>query len=340
MKQRILVIRFSAMGDVAMVASVLREFHTQHPDCEIVMVSRTMFKAFFEDIPQVVFHPINTKGKHKGLIGLYKLFKELKKYNITAVADLHNNIRSRLLTAFFSLSGHTIQTLDKGREEKKKLTRNKNKISQPLKLTTERYADVFRQLDFSLSLSHTLKQAPHSIPGPYLPMFTKQEKRIGVAPFAQHRFKVFPVEKMGKVIHFLSQQGYQIFIFGGGQKEKSIADRWLPSSPNNIHNTIGKLTVSDELDLIANLDLMLSMDSAGMHMASLVGTRCLSVWGATHPNAGFLGYGQSLNDCIQVDHPNRPSSIYGNKPCLCDGKEAIDLVTVEMITKKIQEAFQ
>jgi len=84
---------------------------------------------------------------------------------------------------------------------------------------------------------------------------------------------------------------------------------------------------------------MLSMDSSGMHMSSLAGTRSLSIWGATHPYAGFIGYGQSNDDCIQVEHPNRPSSVYGNKPCNCDGIEAIDLVTVEMIIVKVKKTI-
>ena len=72
-------------------------------------------------------------------------------------------------------------------------------------------------------------------------------------------------------------------------------------------------------------------------MASLMGVPCISVWGATHPYAGFLGYGQKLEDCVQIDHPMRPSSIYGNKSCLCDGVEAIARIESQVIIKNIQE---
>lgn len=334
--KRIIVTRFSAMGDVAMVASVLKEFQQQHQDTEIILVSRKLFSAFFEHIPRVKFHTFEPKHKHKGLGGIYSLFKELKAYKADFVADLHNNLRSRALGFLFKMVGYKVEILDKGRKEKAELTRATNKIKKQLKLTTERYADVFRKLGFSIQLSHLLVKEHRLIPTQYLGILASDKKKIGIAPFAQHRYKVFPLQKMEEVIQYLSSQDYETFIFGGGEKEKSIAENWSRNYPA-VRNTIGEFSVSQELDIIAHLDLMISMDSSGMHMASLMGTRCLSIWGATHPFAGFLGYGQSMADCIQVEHPNRPSSAYGNKPCDCDGIEAIDLVTSDMVVNRITQ---
>lgn len=334
--KRIIVTRFSAMGDVAMVASVLKEFQQQHQDTEIIMVSRKLFAAFFEHIPRVKFHVIDPNVKHKGLSGIYRLFKELKTYKADYVADLHNNIRSRTLGFLFKIAGYKIQILDKGRQEKKELTRPTNKVKKQLKLTTERYADVFRNLGFEINLTHQLQKEHRLIPTQLLGALASDKKKIGIAPFAQHSFKVFPLQKMEEVIKSLSETGiYEVFIFGGGDAEKAIAESW-EQQYKQVNSTIGKYSVSQELDIISHLDVMISMDSSGMHMASLVGTRCLSIWGSTHPFAGFLGYGQQYEDCIQVEHANRPSSVYGNKPCDCDGVEAIDLVSSEMVVNRIQ----
>lgn len=335
--KRIIVTRFSAMGDVAMVASVLKEFQQQHTDTEIIIVTRKLFFAFFEHIPRILFHELEPNGKHHGIWGLYRLFNELKTYQAQFVADLHNNIRSKIVDAFFLLKGCHIQILDKGRHEKKALIQHQ--LFRQLKPTTERYADVFRQLGFPFTLSHQLPAKTRSVPKALQPVFEQSNKKIGVAPFAQHPYKVWSLVKVEEVLHYLSQKGYQVFIFGGGQNEHDIVERWSENYPD-VHNTIGKFTVSIELDIIANLDLMISMDSSGMHMASLVGTRCLSIWGATHPFAGFLGFGQSYGDCIQVEHPNRPSSIYGNKPCDCDGIEAIELVSSEMVINHIKQVCE
>ena len=333
--RRILVTRFSAMGDVAMVASVLREFQEQHTDTEIIMVSRPLFSAFFEGIPRVIFHPIDPKGKHKGVAGLVKLFNELKKYKAAQVADLHNNIRSRFLDLLFKTAGYQVRILDKGRPEKKALTREKNKVFKPLKLTTERYADVFRALGYRIELSHQLQKQHRLIPQGMMPILASNSKKVGISAFAQHSFKVLPYEKMATVIKALAELGIEVVLFGGGSKENEITEQWAEGYPN-VHSVVGKYKLREELDIIAHLDLMISMDSSGMHMASLMGVPCISIWGATHPYAGFLGYGQLLEDCVQVEHPNRPNSVYGNKSCLCDGVEAIDLVSSEMVVERVK----
>ncbi len=333
----IIVLRFSAMGDVALLASVIEELSQHNPSVKIVIVSRSFFKAFFNHIPQVVFHPIEPKGIHKGLLGLRRLSEELAGYNADAIADVHENLRSRIISFFCRKKGIRIVRIDKGREEKKAMTRPRNKILIPLKTTAQRYADVFSQLGLNIKLSNKLVKKKRIIGSKVLALLGEESKiRIGISPFAQHQYKMFPLPKMEEVIAILSKKGYQIFIFGGGNAEKEIAEPW-ESKYKSVQSIIGKINLDEELDLISNLDLMISMDSAGMHLASLVGTPVVSVWGPTHPYAGFLGYGQKLENCIQVDHPNRPNSVYGNKPCLAEGTSCIDLVTVEMIVNKLEE---
>jgi ADP-heptose:LPS heptosyltransferase len=113
------------MGDVAMVASVLKEFCIQYPDVEIIMVSRQFFAPFFDGIKNIRFHAIEPKTIHKGFFGLVRLKKELAQYGADAIADLHFNLRSRVIDLLFSLSGVKVKQLDKGREEKKSLNPGK-----------------------------------------------------------------------------------------------------------------------------------------------------------------------------------------------------------------------
>ncbi|MBC7614751.1 MAG: glycosyltransferase family 9 protein [Pedobacter sp.] len=334
---KIIILRFSSMGDVAMVASVLVEFSAQNPEAELIMVSRGVFKSFFDDIPNLTFHAIQPKTIHKGVFGLYQLFKELLKYNPIAIADLHNNLRSTLLATFFRLIGIKTERLNKGRSEKRALTRKNNKIVRPLKLTVERYADVFKKLGFNLKLSHQLVKNIKRIPNDAESLFSETTiKKIGISPFAQHVYKMYPIVKMEMVIRELNALNYQIFIFGGGEEEKKIAEKWQDQFVN-VTNFIGKFTLAEELAIISHLNLMLSMDSSGMHIASLMGVPVLSMWGPTHPYAGFLGYGQKLEDCIQIDHPARPNSIYGNKPCLCGDEPCIDLIEPKVVVNEIIE---
>lgn len=313
---KILVIRFSAMGDVAMTAPVLKEFTRDYPDTELLVVSRTLFKPFFNDIPNLSFHQFDPKGKHKGFLGLIKLFIELRKQKVTAVADLHNNLRSKIIRTLFSLTGVKTAAVNKGRKEKAELTR-KNKVFKQLKSTVNRYADVFKELGFPFILKNTLVESTPDVlseatfPFVQLP---KTKKWIGVSPFAQHQQKVYPLLKMEVVLLALANSGYQLFIFGGSDEEELIASQW-EKQHKNITSVVKKINLENELKLISNLDVMLSMDSSGMHLASLKNIPVISVWGATHPYAGFLGYGQSINDAVQIDLYCRPCSVYGNVPC-------------------------
>ena len=213
----------------------------------------------------------------------------------------------------------------------------KNKIFKPLKHTVERYAAVFRNLGFTLKLSHHFARSPKTLPISAKNWFIDQDlKKIGISPFAQHIYKVYPKIKMEEVIRQLADENCQLFIFGGGKQEKVIADAWEKEF-ENVYSLIGSYTLTEELAIISNLDLMLSMDSSGMHLASLMGVPVVSIWGPTHPYAGFLGYGQSESDCIQIDHPNRPNSIYGNKPGLGGVNDCINLIDPEVVVQKIKE---
>jgi ADP-heptose:LPS heptosyltransferase len=313
---KILVIRFSAMGDVAMTAPVIKEFTASYPNTSVVILSRELFAPFFSGIRNTSFHTFNPK-QYKGFFGLVKLFLELRKHNFTAVADLHTNLRSAILCLLFILSGTKVRRLDKGRGDKKKLTRQVNKVLKPLKRTSERYADVFRKLGFPFQLSHQLPTRSLAIVTPALQPFLevhKTQKYIGISPFAQHAQKVYPLEKMEYVLQKLSELGHRIFVFGGGAQERSIAETW-EHKYINVHSVIQKINLTTELDLISHLDVMVSMDSSGMHLASLKGIPVISIWGSTHPNAGFMGYGQLDQDAVQIELECRPCSIYGNKPC-------------------------
>ena len=135
---RILAYRFSAFGDVAMTVPVITEFLEQNPGVEVVMVSRSNFKELFHGIPNLIFKGINIDD-YNGIIGINKLSKQLKnEFKPDYIADLHDVIRTKLLNVFFKLNGQKVFVLDKGKEEKKKLTNIQNLEKNQLKRTTER----------------------------------------------------------------------------------------------------------------------------------------------------------------------------------------------------------
>jgi len=313
----ILAYRFSAFGDVAMTVPVFREFLAQNPDVQVVMVSRSQFKDLFDNIPNLIFKGIDFED-YKGFLGLRKLGKTLlNEFKPDYVADLHDVIRTKTLDLFFMKNGFKVFKINKGKEEKEKLTDIWNLDKTPLRLTCERYADVFRAMNFRLELSHRFPD-------------NNQKSGIGIAPFAQHKGKMLPLEKTFEVAKILATR-HKLYFFGGGKSEINILDSWADQIPNT-ENLAGKLSLKEELQKIAELEVMISMDSANMHLASLVGTRCISVWGSTHPYAGFLGYGQSEKDVVQVkDLTCRPCSVFGDKACYRGDWACLEEIDIQKI---------
>lgn len=313
--KHIAVIRTSAIGDVAISVPVLTAFSRQYPEVKITFVTRKMLAPLFAHLPNLEVFTPDFSGRHKGLIGLYRLFKDLKKRNIDAVADIHCVLRTHILRFFFLFTKVKFAQLNKGRAEKKALTRANNKIFKQLKTSSERYVDVFQSLGFPLSFSEDYFTPIPSI-SQKIKLLLSDNYNIGFAPFASHLGKQYPFELCKEVISELSRKfpESKIFIFGGGEKEKKRIDEL--SFLSNVVNVVGSFSFSYELQLISQLDVMVAMDSGNAHLSALYGVPTITIWGVTHPFAGFYPYKQPQNNALLADRdefPLIPTSVYGNK---------------------------
>ena len=311
----LIVFRFSAFGDVAMMLPVFRCLFQQYPNVKITLVTRAWTAPLFDEFPQLEVLPLDPKEEHKGIQGLYRLFKTIKSLRPNGIADLHGVLRTHILRVFFFFSFISFRQIDKGRREKQRLTRAKNKVFQPLTPTVYRYADVFRRLGFPVHLEQHEYPPQPLLPAVFSTTFSNpQHKWIGVAPFASFEGKTYPLDLMQKVVTHL-QKGHQVFLFGAGEKEKTLLEVWENAMPNAF-SMAGKYGLGEELALIAHLDLMLSMDSANAHLAANYGVEVITLWGLTHPFAGFGAFGQIEKNNLCVDRtlfPKIPTSVYGNK---------------------------
>ena len=331
--KKLLVIRFSALGDIAMSVPVIHDLAVQYPDLDITMLSREMARPLFEQMPENVhFIAADLKGRHKGLLGLCRLWRDAHLTDFDYIADFHDVLRTWWLRAEGCLRRKKVAKIDKGRKGKKALTQQENKILVQQATSFERYAKVLEQLGFPIK--------PQFIKLDYSAFCeTRQmqdETWVGIAPFAKHEAKVYPLEKTEQVIKALSErENTTIFLFGGGEEEKQqIADLCVKFP--NVKSAQSQQGLKGELALMGQLDVMLSMDSANMHLASLVGTRVVSIWGGTHPYAGFLGWNQKTEDCIQLDLPCRPCSVYGNKSCLRGDYACMNGIVPSQIIEKLR----
>ena len=330
------------MGDVAMTVPVLRAFSLQYPDVQLTVVSRPFFKPFFDDIENVTFFAIDLKERHKGFLGLLRLFSDLRKLNIDAVADLHNVLRSKVVRTLFSLSGRKVAATNKGRKDKKELTKLEVKTISPTKSMFERHCKTFEKLGFPLDLNlptfsekAILSEEIFAITG------KKEESWIGIAPFAQYESKVYPIDLIQNVIDELANKNSnKIFLFGGGEEEIKKLNQ-LKNKHENVLVLAGKTNLKQELAIISNLNMMLSMDSGNAHIAAMLGVKVLTLWGATHPFAGFKPFNQPDNFCItsnREQYPFLPTSVYGNKKV--EGYENVmRSILPEMVVSKINSVL-
>ncbi len=331
-----MVIRLSAMGDVAMTVPVLRAFTKQYPDVKLTVLTREFFKPLFRDLKNVSVYPAHVKDQHKGARGLYKLSREIRPLKFDAVADLHKVLRSKVLKPMLGI--RKVATINKGRKEKKRLIKGKD--FKQLKTTHQRYADVFNTLGFPIDLSNPTFPKPTTLHDSCLKLIGKpNKKRIGIAPFAAHDSKMYPLEHMEQVIEKLSED-YQVLLFGGGSREIQILN-YFESEDKGIINLAGKLSLDEELDVISNLHVMLSMDSGNAHLAAMFGIKVITIWGVTHPYAGFAPFKQPEDYCLLADrnqYPTIPTSVYGNK--FPEGyKNAAGSIAVETIVNKVKSVI-
>lgn len=314
--KHILIMRISAIGDVAMIVPLVLGLRQQYPSLKITVLSRAFFKPLFSGIPEIGFYAIDVKGKHKGIFGLYKLFKELRGLQIDAFADLHNVLRSKIIGFFFRLSRIPVVVMNKGRAERKELTALKPKTLFPIKPIVERHAEVFNKLQLPVSLEQIQLLSASEISSEIKDLTGEKNcKWIGIAPFAAFKTKMYPLELMQQVVEQLALKNVRIFLFGGGDQEVKSLDKMSLVSEKCI-NVAGKLSFEAELQLISKLDLMLSMDSGNGHLAAIYGVPVVTIWGNTHPSAGFAPFRQPEANGITPDrikYPLIPTSIYGKK---------------------------
>ena len=331
------------MGDVAMTVPVIYSLATQYPDLRITVLSRKFARPFFEGLADNVdFMEADLKGEYKGVKGLNALYRRLTAKKFTKIADLHNVLRSDYLRMRFNLSRYRVEHIRKNRSQRRLLVAKKNKVLRPLPTPFERYAEVFAKLGYPVKLEFRSLFPPEGGDLRLLPAAIGQKKDsgpwIGIAPTAAHPGKCYPVDQMRKVVERLTEHYPQahLFLFGRGQVEDSLFAEWCAAFPQCVCVSQHLEDLRQELILMSHLDVMLSMDSSNMHLASLVGTPVVSIWGATHPYAGFMGWQQPAENAIQTALDCRPCSIYGNRPCHRGDMACMTRIKPEEIIEKIE----
>lgn len=344
-RQTILVLRFSALGDVALTVPVIKALLAANMDLSIVMASDKHCAGLFSGIDRLTFEGFDLKGEFKGFVGIFRIFTLLrKKYAFSLVADLHGVIRTHLLRFLFEAGRRKTEVINKGRIEKYALVRKENKIFRPLPHATERYADVFRRLGFKISLPQVgdiaggqdkaLVPETEQTTSKQTTLADESVIKIGFAPFAKHAAKMYSLDKFKEIVQYFDRPPYELYFFGGKGAERLLLADWeghfsraVPMAQNS--------SIADELEIMREMKAMVTMDSANMHLASLADVPVISLWGPTHPYAGFYGFSQNPMNAVQVNLSCRPCSVFGNTTCWRGDHACMEQITPAMVEEKL-----
>jgi ADP-heptose:LPS heptosyltransferase len=336
------------MGDVVLLVPVVRSVVTAYPDVEITVVTRPKFASFFTDIERVVPFPADVDYTYNGVFGMRELFaKLLRRGEYDMVIDMHDHIRTMVLRTLFKLFGVPVIVFQKGRSEKKKFTQKENKETDPLPHTVQRYRQAFENAGFPVSLVSPpyiqLKETTGEEVTNWLESkgIRKNEKWVGIAPFAMHTTKIWPLKNYSELIRQLVEQGnIRFFLFGGGEKEIAFFQQLHAEFPAYCHIVAGELKIKQELSLMKRLDAMVCVDSSNMHFASLLGIPVISIWGGTHPNVGFGPLGGNEANLLQVSRdelPCRPCSVYGRETCYRGDFACLNRITPAQVAELVAQ---
>lgn len=326
---RILVVRLSALGDVAMCIPVVYSLARQYPRCHVTVLTRQSFTGLFINKPDnLSLIGADVRGRHKGFVGLIRLLRDLRKHRFDMVADLHNVLRSWIMDVAYSVKGVKVAMVDKDRRGRWQLLAHENKRESANFIT--RYADVFARLGFPVNVDFMSVFDGKLPPSP----IEISDLSVGIAPFARYKTKTYPDEMMRGVVAELAIRGYTVYLFGGGKRETGILEDWQKGIKGCV-SLAGKFSLEQEMAIMGRLGVMLTMDSSNQHIASLVGVKAVTVWGGTTPRCGFLGYNQSLDNAICLNLPCQPCSIAGSETCKSGDFACLRGISPSEITDKI-----
>lgn len=328
-----LILRLATLGNVAMTVPVIASVSRRHPEDKFIVAAKKELSAMFASLPNVEFREVDNHLDWRGVWDLWRAWR----HEVDAVIDLQDVLRTRVLDCLFRMSGKRVTRVHYGRVHKHLITvwgiRRGYLLSE-----FERYEDAFRRAGLETDREFTAIAVNKKAADKIKTLFgTKEGRWIGLAPFAKSRSNMLPYRVTKDIIEQLTQdEQTRVFLFGAGKIECEMLRLWSSVFPRTT-SVAGQLSLAQELELMRQLDVMICMDSANQHLSSLVGLRAISVWCATHPMIGFMGWKQRSDDIVQrQDLRCRPCSCHGTNHCRY-GNYACRNIEAETIIKRIYE---
>lgn len=318
---KILVIRFSSIGDIVLTTPVMRCLKSQLAQAEIHYATKPEFEFLVNGNPYVS-KVLTLKGS---LLDFVKLVRA-EGYDL--IIDLHNNLRTRLIKALCAVPSKSV---DKLNYRKWLVIRNKDVSRLPKLHVVDRYLATVKHLGVEndgQGLDYFFSKGYEPIWGLDLPA----SFWVGVIG-GTHFTKRMPSEKWAELIVVRNSH---IVLLGGKSDEveakKILA--LLEQSGHLVSNYVGKLSFNQSAELVSKSSGVITHDTGLMHVAAAFKKRVVAVWGNTFPELGMYAYETERTDFEVKDLPCRPCSKIGFSNCPKGHFSCMNLQNVSLIAEK------
>ncbi len=319
MKTKILIIRFSSIGDIVLTSPVIRCLKNQVANAEIHYVSKVSFQSILENNPYIdTLHLLDKKG-------LKPLIKTLKAENFDYIIDLHNNLRTRIIKLALRKKSFSFNKLN----IKKFLFTNFKINKMPKIHIVDRYLETTKVL----GVENDAKGLDYFIPKKDeidIVAYGIEKNFIGFVIGAKFATKRLPIHKIISICKKIKEP----IVLLGGPEDKETGEKILNNlAKENMFNACGKFNLNQSASLVKQAKIIITHDTGLMHIAAAFNKKIISIWGNTVPDFGMYQYVSPKNKTI-IEVKNlacRPCSKIGYKKCPkghFDCMEKIDILEI------------
>ncbi|HSG26889.1 MAG TPA: glycosyltransferase family 9 protein [Candidatus Krumholzibacterium sp.] len=326
-KARILVIRFSSLGDLVLMIPMLRTLRAGYPSHSLELVTKSKYASLFDSLRWIDrVH----KLEEDGLGPLLNLAARLRRDRFELLVDAHDVIRSRILSLL--LRARKRARLDKDQIRKTILIRSGRNLYGSPPSMVDRYLRITGGLGLSASMEGPMLTLPEeivlSVDRALSGEGFGQRRLVALAPGARWPSKRWPWENYAELSSRLSEAGFGIVLVGGDEERELCAK--VADGSYTALNTAGRMDVPETAALLARCDCLVTNDSAPLHIAEMSGTPVVAIFGPTVREFGFYPR-LDRSVLIERDCACRPCSRNGAKECRLGTLECLTLTGVDEV---------
>ncbi len=353
---RLLLLCFAPQVELILFVPVLRALARQFSTITVILVCEEKSKYYFYNIPGVNIISVDLEKEYKGILGIHRLFLELRKLGpFKHALSLKVNILSSLFQIFFFYSRIRFHKIKTDKKNRYGWVRKRFKKRNPVLHLTEFYFRAFGKLGLDVHQTNlenkvwtpwidldtsSRVEAQHFLTSKKVDM---KKKFIGIAPFSENAYKDWPLNKIEALLkNIINDLDVYVFIFKRlSQTTKKMGE--IKVQHPRIIFCLEEINISLEMSLISHMNFFLSMDSIYMHLAALLGVSVISIWGPTHPDLGKAAYKQEYSQVIQIPTSAlacRPCSYDAPKKCMRLDHACLEWISVSEVYEKVKNKIQ